>query len=182
MRTQTECWTLTSKNSAKLKQYNFFHAEFLEEIQYIIIYTSNQLLKVDYPTWVVADIPESWPKTGQSALSALVNDNARVIDACLWLCCMYYSFLLALESDCYRQNFMTSRVFHLLRLFDGNYHVWISRSSLCWQTERTNNYYCFIPIASVHANYMYLSFLHCRSYHNTQSMFYSFTSADFSSS
>ena len=28
-----ECWMLTSKNSAKLKQY-YFHAEFLEEIRY----------------------------------------------------------------------------------------------------------------------------------------------------
>ena len=34
MRTQTECRILTSKNSAKLKQYYYFHAEFLEEIRY----------------------------------------------------------------------------------------------------------------------------------------------------
>ena len=33
MHTQTEYWTLTSKNSAKLKQYYYFHAEFLEEIR-----------------------------------------------------------------------------------------------------------------------------------------------------
>ena len=34
MRTQTEWWILTSKNSAKLKQYYYFHTEFLEEIRY----------------------------------------------------------------------------------------------------------------------------------------------------
>ena len=34
MRMQMEYWILTSKNSAKLKQYYYFHAEFLEEIPY----------------------------------------------------------------------------------------------------------------------------------------------------
>ena len=28
---------LTSKNSAKLKQYYYFHAEFLEEVRYLLI-------------------------------------------------------------------------------------------------------------------------------------------------
>ena len=36
MHTQTECWILTSKNSAKLKQYYSFHAKFLEEIRYVL--------------------------------------------------------------------------------------------------------------------------------------------------
>ena len=31
MHARMECWILTSKNSAKLKQYYYFHAEFLEE-------------------------------------------------------------------------------------------------------------------------------------------------------
>ena len=35
MRTQTECSILTSKISAKLMQYYYFHAEFLEEIRYM---------------------------------------------------------------------------------------------------------------------------------------------------
>ena len=32
MRTQIKCSILTSKDSAKLNQYYYFHAEFLEEI------------------------------------------------------------------------------------------------------------------------------------------------------
>ena len=35
---------LTSKNSAKLKQYYYFHAEFLEEIRYI----ENHFLSLVY--------------------------------------------------------------------------------------------------------------------------------------
>ena len=35
MHAQMECWILTSKNSAKLKQY-YFHAEFLEEVRYYV--------------------------------------------------------------------------------------------------------------------------------------------------
>ena len=31
-----ECWT--SKNSVKLKQYYYFHAEFLEEVRYKLLY------------------------------------------------------------------------------------------------------------------------------------------------
>ena len=36
MRMQMECRILTSKNLAKLKQYHYLHAEFLEEAQYLI--------------------------------------------------------------------------------------------------------------------------------------------------
>ena len=35
MHMQMECGILTSKYSVKLKQYYYFHAEFLEELQYL---------------------------------------------------------------------------------------------------------------------------------------------------
>ena len=40
MRTQTE---LTSKNSVKLKQYCYFHAEFLEEIRYAHLISDDNM-------------------------------------------------------------------------------------------------------------------------------------------
>ena len=41
MRTRMECWILTPKNSAKFKQYYYFHAEFLGEVQYKKFKTEN---------------------------------------------------------------------------------------------------------------------------------------------
>ena len=49
MRTQTEYLILTSKNLAKLKQYCYFHAEFLEEIRYIIIIIVYPSCRIDTP-------------------------------------------------------------------------------------------------------------------------------------
>ena len=34
MYARMECWIVTSKNLVKLKQYYYFHAEFLEEVRY----------------------------------------------------------------------------------------------------------------------------------------------------
>ena len=42
MRARMECWILTSKNFAKLKQYYYLHAEFLEEVQYYKYKLQNQ--------------------------------------------------------------------------------------------------------------------------------------------
>ena len=40
MHAQMKCWILTSKSSAKLKQYYYFHAEFLEEVRYKVNWAS----------------------------------------------------------------------------------------------------------------------------------------------
>ena len=54
MHAQMEYWTLTSKNSAKLKRDYYFHAEFLEEVRYKLVKKSMTIsglgpaVKVDF--------------------------------------------------------------------------------------------------------------------------------------
>ena len=67
MRTLTECWVSTSKNSAKLKQYYYFHADFLEEIWYTVI-------RFKY-MYVTVFIVTCLPPTPRSAPCIIFTDN-----------------------------------------------------------------------------------------------------------